>query len=220
MTTDASKHVAAVVRRLAPGRPTRLRGLLALLAVVSAVSAGCGYRLAGHATGLPEDVRSVSVGPITNRSREYGIEKDFSFALEREIYVRRQYHVDEAPGGGDAVLSGTIREVRVRPIAFDANDFAVRYEVVLRLDMTLTRQRDGQVLWRITGLNEDEEYSTVAQVEVTSSPEFQRGTLDAKNINDPEFSYMQFAESERRRALVRMLNQAARDVYNQMVENF
>jgi hypothetical protein len=217
MTAHANKNVAAA------GRATRRRARgpwCALLVLVTALGPGCGYRLAGHGTGLPEDVRSVSIGTIANRSREYGLEKDLSFALERELYVRRQYQVDEVPGSGDAVLTGTIRDVRVRPIAFDANDFAVRYEVVLFLDMALTRQRDGQVLWRVSGLREDEEYSAVAQVEVTSSPDFQRGTLDAKNINDPEFSYIQFAESERRRALARMLNQAARDVYNQMVENF
>lgn len=203
-----------------PARLCGLRGPRVILVLVITVGSGCGYRLAGHGTGLPEDVRSVSIGMIANRSREYGIEKDFSFALEREIHVRRQYRVDEAPGTGDAVLSGTIRDVRVRPIAFDANDFAIRYELVLWLDMTLTRQRDGQVLWQISGLREDEEYSTVAQVEVTSSSEFQRGTANAADINNPEFSYMQFAESERRRALARMLNQAARDVYNQMLENF
>jgi len=210
----------------AAGRPARrtrhgcLRGLPVVLVLVTAIASGCGYGLTGHGTALPEDVRAVSVGKIVNRSREFGIEKDFSFALEREISVRRQYRVEEAAGAGDAVLSGTIRDVRMRAIAFDADDFAVRYELVLWLDMTLTRQRDGQVLWQISGLREDEEYSAVAQVEVTSSPEFQRGTLNAKDMNSPEFSYMQFAESERRRALARMLNQAARDVYNQMVENF
>lgn len=217
MTVHANQDAAAA------RRATRQHGLgpwRTFLVLVTVLGPGCGYRLVGHGTGLPEDVRSVSIGTIANRSREYGLEKDLSFALEREIYVRRQYHVDEVPGSGDAVLTGAIRDVHVRPIAYDANDFAVRYELVLLLDMALTRQRDGQVLWRVSGLREDEEYSAVAQVEVTSSPDFQRGTLDAQNINDPEFSYIQFAESERRRALRRMLNQAARDVYNQMVENF
>src|SRR5512143_429480 len=129
MTARSRMEVPAAARRLMPGgaaRPGGLRGLRVILVLMTAVGSGCGYRLAGHGTGLPEDIRSVSIGKIANRSREYGIEKDFSFALEREIHVRRQYRVDEAPGAGDAVLSGTIRDVRVRPIAFDANDFAVR----------------------------------------------------------------------------------------------
>ncbi len=182
--------------------------------------AGCGYHLAGETIGLPADVRSLSVGALTNRSREHGLEKTLAFAMEREIHERGRFRMEEEPGGGDAVLSGTIRELHVRPVAFDANDQAVQYEIALTLDLTLTRQRDGAVLWQVTDLRETDEYSASARVVVTSASQFQQGTLDAANIQNPQFSAIQLAETERRRAIGRLLSHAVRDIYNQMVEDF
>jgi hypothetical protein len=181
---------------------------------------GCGYHLVGEQVGLPEDVHSLSVGTLTNRSREHGLEKTLAFAMEREINERGHFHMEEDAAGGDAVISGTIRDVHVRPVAFDANDQAVQYEIAMTVDLVLTRQRDGKVLWEVRGLRETDEYSTSSTVVVTSSSQFQQGTLDAPNVQNPQLTNIQLAETERRRAITRMLGQAVRDIYNQMVESF
>lgn len=181
---------------------------------------GCGYHFAGEQIGLPEDIHSLSVGTLVNRSREHGLEKTLAFALEREIHERGHFRMIEDPGGGDAVLSGTIREVRVQPVAFDANDLAEQYEIVVTLDFTLTRKDDGRVLWHVKGLRESDQYDASPNVVVTNSSQFQQGTLDASNVHNPELTAIQLTETERRRAIARLLSQAVRDVYNQMVENF
>src|SRR5262249_43551971 len=156
---------------------------------------------------LPDDIHSLSVGSIQNRSREHGLEKTLAFALEREIHERGRFRMEEDPGGGDAVISGTIREVAIRPVAFDANDLAVQYEMALTVDLTLTRQRDGRVLWHVKGLRESDEYSANSRVVVTSSSQFQQETLDAPNVQDPQLSNIQLAETERRQAMTRLLRQ-------------
>jgi hypothetical protein len=179
---------------------------------------GCGYHFAGEQVGLPEDIHSLSVGTLVNRSREHGLEKTLAFALEREIHERGHFRMIEDPGGGDAVLSGTIRELRVQPVAFDANDIAVQYEIAVTLDFTLTRKDDGRVLWHVNGLQESDQYDASPSVVVTNSSQFQQGTLDASNVS--ELTAIQLTETERRRAVTRLLSQAVRDVYNQMVENF
>lgn len=181
---------------------------------------GCGYHLAGEKSGLPDEIHSLSVGAITNRCREHGLEKTLAFALEREIHVRQHFRMEEDPAGADAVLSGTIRDLIARPIAFDANDRAVEYELTLVLDLTLTRQSDGHALWHVTGLRESGEFAATAQVEVTGSSQFQQGTLNPQDVNNPQFTSIQLAETERQRAITRLLRQAVRDVYNQMVEDF
>lgn len=199
--------------------------LLALLLIVT--SAGCGYHLNGGQLALPEDVHSISVGTLTNRSREFGLEKSLAFAFEREIHERAQFRMAQDPGDGDAILSGAIRNVVIRPVSFDANDQAIQYEVTLSLDLVLTRQHDGRVLWRVHDLREIDEYSASGGVTVTSSSQFQQGTLDAADLQNPQFASkdpnvisIQLAETERRRAIARILSQTVRDVYNQMVENF
>ncbi|MGD0949636.1 MAG: LPS assembly lipoprotein LptE [Candidatus Binatia bacterium] len=190
-------------------------------AVLLAVAfVGCGYHFAGEQIGLPADIHSLSVGKLVNRSREHGLEKTLAFALEREIHERGHFRMIEDPGGGDAVLSGTIRALRVRPVAFDANDIALQYEITLILDLTLTRKDDGKVLWHVKGLQESDQYSASPNVVVTTSPQFQQSGLNASNVLNPEFTAIQLTETERRSAITRMLGQAVRDVYNQMIENF
>jgi hypothetical protein len=181
---------------------------------------GCGYHFAGEQVGLPQDIHSLSVGTLVNRSREHGLEKTLAFALEREIHERGHFRMIEDPGGGDAVLSGTIRELRVQPVAFDANDIAVQYEIAVTLDFTLTRKDDGRVLWHVNGLQESDQYDASPTVVVTNSSQFQQGGLNAVDVHNPELSAIQLTETERRRAVARLLSQAVRDVYNQMVENF
>ena len=181
---------------------------------------GCGYHLVGENVGLPEDVHSLSVGTLANRSREHGLEKTLAFAIEREIHQRGHFRMEEDPAGGDAVISGTIRDVRVVPVAFNANDQAVEYQIDLILDLYLTRQSDGKVLWQVRGLHETDEYPAAPNVVVTSSSQFQQGTLDATNVQNPQLTSIQLAETERGRAITRLLSQAVRDIYNQMVENF
>jgi hypothetical protein len=205
------------------------RNLGATLAV-SLILSGCGYHLAGSQVGLPADITSISIGSIENRSREYGLEKSLAFALEREVMIRRQLRLATDPGAGAAVLSGRIRNVQVRPVAFNNNDQAIAYEMTLLLDLRLTRQTDGALLWNGIGWREDSEFATSAAVIVTSSSQFQQQTLDAANLVDPQLSPqaalnpqsvgIQLGETERQQALARLLQQAARDIYNAMIENF
>jgi len=110
---------------------------------------GCGYHLAGERSGLPDDVRSLSVGTIQNRSRQHGLEKTLAFALEREIHERRPF--SDGAGSGGWRRGGERHDPRRehRPVGFDSNDIAVQYEMALVVDLTLTRQRDGRVLWHV-----------------------------------------------------------------------
>lgn len=190
------------------------------IVLLACTLAGCGYHFAGEQRGLPQDIHSLSVGKVVNQSREYGLEKTLAFTFEREIHERGHFQMVEDPGGGDAVLSAAIRDIKVRPVAFDANDQAVQYEIRVILDFTLTRQSDGQVLWHVNGFQETDEYSVSSRTVITSSSRFQRGTLNAADVQNPAFSHIQLAETERRQAITRLLRQAARDAYNQMVENF
>lgn len=211
------------------------------------VASACGYHFHGTQSTLPSDVRTLGVGTIENRSLEYGLEKNLAFAFEREVFVRRHYRLATTPGGADALLSGTIREVSRRPVAFDEDDQAVLYEVLMRLDLSLIRQRDNKVLWSVRDLREFDEYTSNPNVVVTSSVDFQRGTLDVKNLrrdtdlpadgsgagteptpapmgdgipDDRQISNIQFADYERKRAMDRLLQRAVRDVYDRMIEGF
>ena len=179
---------------------------------------GCGYHVAGNQMALPSDVHSVSVGTVENRSREFGLDKRIAFAFEQECLRRGALHVTNDPGGGDAVLTGTIRRFDSYPVSFNSSDAALQYEATLVVDLTLRRQSDGAVLWSVRALREVEEYSASSQVVVTSSSQFQRGALNATDL--PNLTDVQLAETQKSLAIERLVQDLARDAYDQMAEGF
>jgi len=205
-----------------------LRHIIAVVAS-SVLLAGCGYHVIGTAPQLPEDIRTIAVGAITNDSSARGIEKELAFAYEREIHMRRHYRMVESREQADALITAHIRDVQRRPVAFDENDQAVQYEMTIWLDVALERVGGGERLWEARNLRLTDEYASSPRVMITSSPEFQQGGLDAVDIprerddgvpNTRQIGTIQLAETERRAATQRLLQSIVRQTYNRMIENF
>lgn len=190
-----------------------------LLLVAAAHLAGCGYSVVGaQTTRVPGDVRSIAVGTFANRSRQEGIEKTLAFAVEREFYQRGSLPVREHAAEGDGVISGTIREFKIRPVSFNQQDEALQYEAKLVLDVVLTRRSDGSVLWRGANMESVQDYSVNRQTVVPSSSQFQQGTLDFDNL--AQLTDIQLAETEKHLAIDRMVRALARDVHDRILDDF
>jgi hypothetical protein len=179
---------------------------------------GCGYRLAGSNATAPGDIRSLSVGTFENESREFGLDRRLTFALEGEFYRRGLLRVVEDPDGGEAVLSGTIRSFTTRPVAFDSRDEALQYEAELTLDAELKRRIDGVILWKASGMTAIEDYVVARSVVVPSSSQFQRGTLDLDDLD--ALTNIQLAETEKRLAIKRLLGSIVVDLHDRLLDDF
>lgn len=190
----------------------------ALLLGVACAPLACGYTLMGQATGPAADVRSVSMGPFENRSREFGLDKTLGFAFEREFSRRGRWRVEEEAGAGEAVLTGTIVSFKTRPVAFDQKDEALQYEAELVVDLALRRQSDGAVLWQASGIREIQEYSVAARVVVPTSSQFQRGTLDVGDLR--RLTDIQLAGTEKRLAIDRLIGSLVFAVHDRIADGF
>jgi len=185
-----------------------------LLLSILLLSSGCGYHFAGSGP-LPQGVQHVSVAEIDNQTLVTGSEKELQWALERELRNRGGLTVTDE---GDGVLSVTMRQLDQRPLSFDSRDQVLEYEVVLLLDVILTHRETGQVLWQANNLRIASDYSAIQQVVVTSSPEFQQGTLNPEDLSG--LTDIQFSETQRRIAMEQLFTAAAREVYFRLSENF
>lgn len=191
---------------------------LSLTVFAMIVSAGCGYRLVGSESSVPGGIRSVSLGTFENRTRQFGLEQALSFAFEREFYRRGLLRLEETQGEGDAILEGTIREFRTRPVAFDSDDEALEYEAELTVDVLLKRQDDGEVLWRGSRLLAVEEYSVNRSIVVPSAARFQLETNDLSDLQN--LTDIQLAENQKRLAIARMIETIVRDVHDRILDDF
>jgi hypothetical protein len=93
--------------------------LLALASGLLISSAACGYRIAGRGDRLPADIKTLAVPIFTSETPRFRIEQKVSAAITREFIERTRFRITPNPAGADAVLNGTIKDVRAGVIAFD-----------------------------------------------------------------------------------------------------
>jgi hypothetical protein len=164
---------------------------------------------------LPQGVKSVSFAEFENQTLEPGVEKELQWAFEREFRNHAGIIVAKQ---GEGILNVTLNDIHFRPLTFDQRDQVLEYEVALAFDISLTHRDTGNMLWQQNNIRIAEEYSAIPQVVVTTSPEFLQGTLDPKDL--PGLTDIQFAETQRRLALERLLKEAAREAYFRIGEDF
>jgi hypothetical protein len=177
--------------------------------------AACGYHLPGQ--DLPEGARTISIRLFTNRTREHGLEVRLRRAIEDEFRRRGPLRVVAEPEG-DLILSGDIRSLTSVPVAFSATDEAVQYQGVIRVAMRLAERESGRTLYETKGLQESQDFGAVSGVVITSSPHFQRGTIDGRDLAN--LTNVQIGETQRREGFRDLLDRLARDVYQQAMEAF
>ena len=190
-------------------RPAALLAVLAL--------AACGYHLSGTGTTVPESARTIRIALFTNHTRETGLEVRLHRAVEDEFRRQGTLRIvteDDA----DLVLSGDIRRFTSVPVAFSATDEAVQYQGIMQVSLRLTERETGHVLFENKLLQESQDFGAVSGVVITSSPHFQRGTIDARDL--PDLTNVQIGEARRREAQRNLIELLARDIYLQAMEGF
>jgi hypothetical protein len=178
---------------------------------------GCGYHLAGTGTIVPPTARSVSIGIFGNHTREPGLEVTLRRAIEEEFRRRGPLNVVPDPKG-DLVLAGSIRRFQTTPVAFTGTSEAVQFQGVLQISFRLVERTSGRVLYENKLLQESLDFGAVSNVVVTTSPRFQRGTIDARDL--AQMTNVQIGDARRRETLGELVDLLARDVYLQSMEGF
>lgn len=83
------------------------------------LSAACGYRVAGRGDRLPPDIKTIAVPIFANETSKFRIEQRLAAAVTREFIERTKFRITPEPAGADAVLKGTVKDVRAGVVAFD-----------------------------------------------------------------------------------------------------
>ena len=189
-----------------------MRGFLVLLLGLAA----CGYHLAGT-ENVPATAHTISIRPFRNHTRENGLEVKLQRALEDEFRRRGVLRIVPDPEG-DVILSGDIRRFATTPVAFSATDEAVQYQGVITVGVRLVERASGRVLHETKLLQESQDFAAVSGVVITSSPHFQRGTMNARDLTN--LNNTQIGEARRHEALRDLIDVVAHDLYLQAMEGF
>ena len=155
----------------------------------------CGYHVAGQATRITPDVKTIAVPPFKNLSSTFRIEQQLTAAVTREFLERTHYRILSNPADADAVLRGTVKEVRARAITFDVNTgLATSLQVQVTAEVKLEDIHSHKLLFSNSNYVYHEEY----QVSETPSALFE----------------------EDKPALDRLAHDLARTLVTDILENF
>lgn len=117
----------------------------------------CSYKFAGGGA-LPGGIGSVSMSILKNRTSEIGVENiitnDLIYEFSRNKKVRSQ-------NDADAILSGIVKSVRIGTISRKGQNESLERRVEVAVDLELTN-RDGNIIWFVKGISEDEAYTVAS----------------------------------------------------------
>jgi hypothetical protein len=173
--------------------------ILPPLLVAAAMSASCGYTLAGRGSFLPASIKVIGIPLFTNTTAFYQVEQVLTEKVRTEFIGRGKYKVLPQDTGVDAVLKGEVSSVTVTPTALNEQQQATRYLITVTAKVEFTDAASNKVLWQNPGLSVREEY------EVTN----------ATSAVDPSAFFGQEAN-----ALDRVATDFARSVVSAILEAF
>ena len=132
--------------------------LLKVIIFLVVLLSGCqGYHYAFDYNQIPDDVQTIAIPFFGNDTYESNIEAYFTTATMNEFIKNKHFKV--VSQGGDATLSGVVKEFRTLSIAYSSQDRARQYRAFVTLEVTLRHNTTGDVLWRNDTMKDDEEYS-------------------------------------------------------------
>jgi hypothetical protein len=136
---------------------------IALLLLLPALLAGCGYRwVRYHAEEGPP---RVSVVTLSNNSNEAGVELIASEALRREILGRGAMRLVGDPGGAQYVVRGVVRPLVTTRRSFTGVSLAREYQVTMRLELAVEDVEQSKPLARSREFIASEIYLASADAE-------------------------------------------------------
>jgi outer membrane lipopolysaccharide assembly protein LptE/RlpB len=136
----------------------KLRALIVLFALILPLS-GCGYSLAGRGSFLPEYIRIIGIPMFVNASPVFDIDRRLTERVRVEFISRGgKYSVRPERTGVDAVLTGEISSVQYVPSAFDQQQRATRYALIVTAKIEFTDVKENKLLWSNPAMQFREEF--------------------------------------------------------------
>ena len=109
---------------------------------------GCGYHLPGRGGSLPDDVQSVFVEPIANKTTEPFIETQLTSEVRDQFSRQQGLDVVMNAERADACLKATITSYRSNAISYNTSDDITEYRITIVVDAELVRTNGEEVIWQ------------------------------------------------------------------------
>jgi len=197
-------------------RPPICGLMLALAAMFSA--SGCGYSFGASGTNLPASAQTIYVERFDNKTRQTGLNDEFMIYLKDEIASHKRLTIVDSPAQADLELTGIITQTLSVPNAFNSVLEPTQYGETLVVRSWLHDRHSGKLLWSVNQMSDTENYGTVSQNVVNTTPSFLQQNLRSNDI--ARMSDIQTAETQEHGSRTQMMQTLAAHMYDSMATGF
>lgn len=121
---------------------------LAVLFGSGVLLTACGYHEGGKAALIPPNVKTIAIPIFKNETPQFKIEQQMTAAVTQEFIERTRYRVTQNPAGADAVLKGTVTDIRQGVLTFNPKTgSATTLQIVVATAITITDVHSKKVLF-------------------------------------------------------------------------
>jgi hypothetical protein len=164
--------------------------VLCLVAAGVLATTGCGYALSGRGSFLPAHIQIVGVPAFTNNTSVFEIDRVLTDRVRTEFASRGKYRIQPDIANVDAILTGTIVNVRLNNTGITAANQASRISLIVTAAFEFRDVRDNRVLWTAGAMQFREEYEPTSATGGTDPTAF-----FGQNTNAMERLAQNFARS-------------------------
>jgi len=132
---------------------------VALAVALALAAASCGYHVGGHGDLMPQNIKVIAIPAFTNNTTRNRLPVLLAADVIREFHERTRYVIVTDPAQADALLKATVAKFMNYPtIADPATGRATGAGCVLTMNLTLTDQHTGKVLFSQVGVEYRQQY--------------------------------------------------------------
>ncbi len=164
-----------------------------ILAAAALTLWGCGYGFSGTVSYLPEEIKTVAVPFMTNRTGEPNLDVALTQAIIKEFNRSKLLKLTKA-GRADVIFKGTIINLSEGAVAYEDIRTALQRRVTIKVSAELVGSADNTVYWKNKAVSEGQDYDVAADPSAT--------------------------ENNRKKALSTLTKNLAEKIHDSIFENF
>ena len=182
------------------------------------LASGCGYHFGASGTNLPTSAQTIYIARFSNHTRQTGLNDEFMVYLKDEVASHKRLTIVDSPSNADLVLTGQIVQSLSLPNAFNSVLEPTQYAETMSVRAWLHDRRSDKLVWSTNAISDTENYGTVSQNVVNTTPSFLQQNLRSADI--ARMSDIQTAETQERGSRTQLMATLAAHVYDSMATGF
>ncbi len=121
--------------------------MLLFLMLTSLALINCGYRFSQGGEHIDPDIRQVYVGTFTNDTSEAYVENYIRNGFIEQFRRSNRFRITDGKETADAVLTGSIKNIVLTPLASDQFDRATENRVLMVVGIQFQERRSGNSIY-------------------------------------------------------------------------